>query len=232
MALKSKKSIALTSLFFSVLYILLFLIYYVCNYLVNREALFYVSSFIYDFANALLPMLMTVTLLVIYSERGRRAVFLPALFITLPSLLYALPSCYLDAFATLNSTEFALLLAAIESLLILGALYLELLVLLFVLVYATKIASRKKKGYTLPSALSEGGAFDFDKPLTVGVFAAASVTFVKSLVNQIYYTATYDYASAFRLEDIILMLVEYVFILVTLLAVQLLSFLYKKRLVK
>ncbi len=206
----------------SVTHLLLFTIYYLSNYVLEFRFCYYVSDFLIEFAESALPLTVAVFALVAYSKRrfsyGFAALYI--LIFTLPCLIYALPYNYLDFFYAELNTPDAILLSLLYSLLKVAVSFAEGLLLFLLMIFVLKKLAKApiKNQNDLFSLLSAERYFNFDVPINAAVFSAALARFIYNLGFEIYDTVLYliKFSSSIRPEEIIYMVVSYIFILATL----------------
>jgi len=86
----------------------------------------------------------------------------------------------------------------------------------------------------LCESIADDKPFDFTSPIAVAFFGAAGVRFVYNFVIEVINTVDFfiNYIHSFKFEEIIYMVISYVFILVTLLLTHLIAFKFKDLLLK
>ena len=217
----NKRLTAGCALWCAAFYLISFFIYYVPAYLLNApEAVIYIAAFIRDFALALFPLLFSLVLVKIYATLGIRGTLLYAIPLALPILAYALPYYYVYFTELGYKTSDALILLLIQIPLSLIPSYVKQLSMCLIFILLHKKLSSKIPNYEvdLSKKLDTGAVISAEEPITVSIFASAFLTCAISLIGEIYDTVIYlkSYYPAYRTEEIIYIIIKYVFILFTL----------------
>ena len=111
----------------------------------------------------------------------------------------------------------SLLLSLGWSLLMSAAIYAELIVLFFIIIFTSRIFA-SKRGAEEPNMkeyIGVGSAFDFENPVTVGIFSASAALFLYNLGMEIANTVSYvsSCAGIYTAMEIFYLVFEYLFIL-------------------
>jgi len=106
--------------------------------------------------------------------------------------------------------------ASLETLFVFALLYLETVILAFIMIAASRIfLKRKKIPFSKSAILSGNDPLDFSTPSVIGVFSGCILFFVYNLVREIIDTVDFiGYAEGiYETTEIIYMVAKYVFIL-------------------
>lgn len=199
-----------------------FLIFYLFNYHTDSMALFYISYYLIEFFNFLLPLAVAVAVFHAFTSGGFKSAFVCAIFFSMSKIIYLLPTGYLNFMSAGYISSDAILLSLLEALLYSALLYCISVLLFLLMLFATgKFAKIDCKN---PEAIKKEGAkrgfFDFSIPIALSFFSCALVPFVISLVKEVIDTVTFllNYSGTYRLSEILYILMRFVFILVYLFA--------------
>lgn len=231
METKKKKTLLITLCILSAANILCFALYYLSAFITSNAAIQYTYFYFAEIAATVLPMVTAAAMLIAYAKRGINKAILYALPCVLTRILYLFPYCAFEyAYEGYEITS-TLLFALLETFLTLIAIYIESTVLFLLMIFVTKIIAKAKgfERYNFKEALSEKEFFDFEKPLTAGIFSAACAVFVYNLALEIYDTVNFliSYSGTYRTSEIFYILFRYVFILAMLLISHLTAYLTK-----
>lgn len=229
----------LTALY-SVLYLIIFLVFYIPNYifpdyflelpdgalnvfLIFRDALERLVQFF-------VPLSAATYLLLRSAKRGIRSIFLPSLLSALPSLVYAVPYCYLYALSQGFDSVEGLMISALLSVVGVVLLALEIVALMFVCravlgfaigrgltgsVAERRLAVQEK----LDGALLAEGVFNLSSPLSRGIFASGLAIFAVQTVGEIIsvVTSLSQDGAYYEVWDVVYVACTFLFMLVELL---------------
>ncbi len=199
-----------------------------------------------------LPILAAVTVFALAGACVKRAI-LYSVLLSLPKFLYLLPYYYLYEIAYGYDSLESLGLSALISLGFIALLSLHVM-LLYLLMYAVSKKHYQKeliaelpiyKQKALPendkkelnlrskqelsSVISAGGILDLSVPVVAGIFAAAFLDFlylfIIECINAVIYLVSY--AGTYTVDEIILMVASFIFILIKLLISHVLAVLVK-----
>ena len=229
--MKNYSKVLLSSiLILSVAQILVFLIYYISNYLFSNIALFYISQYLNLFFTTVMPVLISVNLLFSYLKKSKGRVFRDAAFYALTTLFYYLPYYYLDMFLGGLSTPAAITLALLISLLIALLFYFVYVVLTFIIIGIYNKKTKGMYGKSLIKSLGEREAFDFSEPLALGIFVATVPGFIYNVISELINTVHFliNFAGTFKFGEILYIMFTYLFIIAMLLIVPKIAFSVKR----
>ncbi len=194
-----------------------FLLYYISSYILGIDAVEYVRYFICEAIDFALPVVAAALGAAAMGRFGFKGLLvLP--FASLGRLVYAFPYFYLYFVeGGLLSSE-ALILAVPFSL---GAALLDCIAVGFLsfIIYTVASSMAKKRGLGYSEcAESVGAPFDFSSEFTVAVFSVGGIVFVINLAIEIFETVSYvlGYSGAYRLGEIVYIVVSFIMILVEL----------------
>ena len=167
---------------------------------------------------------------------GIGAAALYVLIFDLPCLFYTLPYNYLDFFYSDLGTSDSILLSMLYSLLQIAVTFAEGFLLFLLMIFVLKKLAKQpiKTQSELSKILAPANFFDFNAPVTAAVFSAALARFIYNLGLEIYDTVLYliKFSSSTRAEEIIYIVLSYIFILATLLLSHMSALAIKDLLVK
>jgi len=193
-----------------------FLVYYFCYYVFEGAARAYIFYFYSEIIKVLLPVFSAVSVFVTYARHSVGRCFFRALLTTLPWLIYILPyNAYTYAYGGML-IEDVIFYASLETLFVFALLYLETVILAFIMIAASRIfLKRKKIPFSKSAILSGNDPLDFSTPSVIGVFSGCILFFVYNLVREIIDTVDFiGYAEGiYETTEIIYMVAKYVFIL-------------------
>ena len=234
MEIKKKNAFLILIGILSITNIICFVLYYVSSFLASSAVLLYVYVYFSEIAMIHLPLICAAFTLTVYAKQGINKALLYAIPCSLCAFFYTFPyRAFEFAYEGYEITA-TLLLALLETLLTVIVNYIEITVLLLLIIFVTKIIAKSKgiPNFNFNAALSEKETFDFDKPLTAGIFSAACAVFVYSLIIEIIDTVSFliNYSGTYRIGEILYILFRYVFILGMLIISHALTHYAKRRL--
>ena len=217
MEIKKKNAFLILIGILSITNIICFVLYYVSSFLTSSTVLIYAYVYFSEIAMIHLPLICAAFTLTVYAKQGINKALLYAIPCSLCAFFYTFPyRAFEFAYEGYEITA-TLLLALLETLLTVIVNYIEITVLLLLIIFVTKIIAKSKgiPNFNFNTALSEKETFDFDKPLTAGIFSAACAVFVYSLIIEIIDTVSFliNYSGTYRTGEILYILFRYVFIL-------------------
>ena len=193
---QTKRWIGIFSVILSLVNLALFLIFFLpyYKYEVESEAWDYCQYFITFAAEFLLPTLAAVTVFYCAEGKNKKSALLPALYLSLPRVIYLLPYYYLYMTAYGNDWLESITLSFLVSVAGLAVMWIRILVFAAVIHYAAIFVGEKtgeqapqQKNLTqidLTERLSSS-PFNLSKPVTAGIFAMAALQFVIYTVTEI-----------------------------------------------
>jgi len=233
---------------YSALYLIVFLIFYLPNYAFELPEESIGGFLIFrDICERLVqffvPLSAAAVLFVRSANRGIRGILLPSLLLSAPSLVYALPYCYLYALSqgydSAEGTVISLLLSAF------GAILLALWIILLVTVSRTvagvtvgrgiegaSLSERRRAVHlSLADSLEPSGMFDLSSVRARGIFAAGLTVFSVQVILEIvsvilFFTEDGAYYDG---GDILYISLTFVFMLTELLGCYALSYFISKK---
>lgn len=204
---------------------------YASAYLLSSAALSYVSEYFSTLSETVLPTLTAVAMFCVYAASGIKKSLLYAVFYSLTWFFFFLASYFIDCSYSGYEIGYSLLFSALGAMLMAVAMYAELVVLFFIIVFASRIFASKRYGNALnfEEYIFEDHAFDFSNPVTVGIFSASAALFFYNLGIEIANTVKFiiECAGIYTAGEIFYLIFRYVFILALLLLCQYISFLAK-----
>jgi len=234
MEIKKKNAFLILIGILSLTNIMCFVLYYVSSFLTSSKVLIYVYVYFSEIAMTLLPLISAAFTLTVYAKRGINKALICAIPCSLCTILYTFPyRAFEFAYEGYEITA-TLLLALFEAVVAITVNCIEIIVLLLLIIFVTKIIAKSKAipNFVFNAALCEKDPFDFDKPLTSGIFSAACAVFVYSLITEIIDTISFlvNYSGTYRIGEILYILFRYVFILGMLIISHTLTHYAKRRL--
>ena len=252
-----KKSVGLSAICFGGLSLMMFLMFFLPNYVISGEVgnFGYVIDFFGRLVEFCLPVVGGVICFCISSVSGGGAILCSAAVLSATRILYLLPYYYLYFIAYGYDSIEAILLSAAVSLLGV-ALEFGLMILLC---YIARWAALRgiRKGMTEAELRSIGRMtkeeekaifseklselcrseiglrymFDLASPIKRGIFFAVICQFGVSLVQEIVSTLNYliSYAGYYRVNELIYMMVSYLFILFEMILAQVVCCIIKEK---
>ena len=189
-----------------------FLVYYLTTYVFDGAASVYVFYFYTEIVRNILPIVSALLVFVTYAKASVGKCFLRALYCTLPWLISILPFyAYEYAYQGLV-IESVISFALLHTLFMIAVLYLETLIIAFIMIGSARFfLYRKKVPYTKSAILSGNDPLDFSTPSVVGLFAGCSALFLYNLIREIVDTVQFiGYAEGvYEPTEIIYMVITY-----------------------
>lgn len=205
-----KKLICRASLIFSAVNLVLFLISFIPIYVMELEELpqwySYFTMYSSEVVTWLLPCSSAVITCVIFTGYGMRDALIRAIPLALTNLVYTIPYYYLIGIAyRLDSIESILLSLGVSTAYV--ALFYALAALLF---FAAKFILGRSG-----ASLCDGDPLDLSSAATLAVFTISAGEFLIRLVIELWQAAEYfiEYFGDYRGDDILYMVIRFVFLL-------------------
>ena len=209
---------------------------YASAYLLSSAALSYVSEYFSTLSETVLPTLTAVAMFCVYAASGIKKSLLYAVFYSLTWFFFFLASYFIDCSYSGYEIGYSLLFSALGAMLMAVAMYAELVVLFFIIVFASRIFASKRygAGHEPSEYIFSEAAFDFQCPVTVGIFASSAALFFYNLGIEIANTVSFilDCAGIYTAGEIFYLVFRYIFILALLILSHYLSHLSKKLFIK
>jgi hypothetical protein len=218
---------------FSVCEILLFLAFYLNNFIFEYtpviDTLEYIRRFVDDLIHFAIPCVSAVTVHINYKIGARSDVFAGTAYLTLSRLFYTVPYYYLyHIYVGYDSIE-SIIASLTVSVIICAVTYLWILLLMLIANISLSFKC-KRCGTDQASALSEIEFIDLNAPATFSCAAVVFVAFAAELTEEIINTVIYliDYSGTYRTSEIIYIAFCFVFLAVKLLCTHILAVLTRK----
>ena len=261
---KSSKINILSMAAFALINLLSISLLLISRFVFNANAAFdttvfnYAEIFINRFIEfALVPI--AATIIYIGGANGtKKSAIVRAILFSLPRTIYLIPYYYCYYRAELYDTAESLVLSSIVTFFGVLLMFVQILIFHAVFIVATGIIIKRQLIRDLPPACRNDmpknlnelinektkenlkfipenrGVFDFNIPVTVGIFATVFLQFVISLLSEISTTASFLVSSSgnYGVDDIIYMTFSYVFILLELLSVHIICYSLKNLITK
>ena len=192
-----------------------FLVYYLVTLFIdNFDFIYYYLYFIERFVLLVIPVMAAVT---IYTRCDtRREVIKTSLYVALTRLVAFIPFFYLEYVYGIYDSIEAILLSLLSSL---AGIVIYFIVIL--MAYALMKHLIDKHGEVeLPSPL-----FDTSAPATRAIFTVSLIIFLLNLIPEIYSTVTFfiENGTIYYIDEIVLMIVSYVYLAIMLLGIHLIG---------
>jgi hypothetical protein len=179
----------------------------------------YCGYFVKEFIIALLPILYAVSVVKVCALKGKKRAFLGAIPMAASYAVYQLPINYLKYMDMYYTRGDSLILSAVESLFWLIILYVQILVLCFVMTFCYERLTAKEGvcRKDLTKRFENAKLISTDDPLNVAILFAAGIGFAISLVNEVYDTVSYlvSNSGTYRVPEIIFIVFKFIFHLAT-----------------
>ena len=232
----NRKTVSITVFSILGLNLISFLLSYTSSYLVSSTLFSYISEYFTTVCESMLPLFSAVAMLCIYTVTGSyKKPLINAIFFSLSWLI----TTYLEYVVTFANAGYeiisALIFSVLWAVLICAAMYAEISLLFFIIVFAARIFATRRYGTSgTAEYILHDEAFDFSNPVAVGIFGSASLLFLYNLGMEIANTVSYisECAGVYLIGEILYLVFRYVFILALLLVSHLLSFKVKKLFIK
>ncbi len=210
-----------------------FLIFYIPNYFIsNNEPLIYISYFIREFIDSFIPVFSAAVIYFADCDKKLFKRFLSALKLSLPRLIYVIPYYYLYYMSQGFDSLESLMYLSVHSVFLMLVFPVELSLYVIIASFLGKRRARKT-GYKL-NFEEERGIFDLATPFAFSLFSISLSRFTYDTVMEMRDAISYlvNYAGSYRTSEIIFMLIKFLFVLATLLAMHALLQFMRKRAVK
>ncbi len=234
-----------------------FLIFFIPNYVIEGDIGWfeYVRLFLNKFTEFALPPIAACLLMKIYFDNGVKSALIGAIFFALTRIIYLLPYYYLYHIAYGYDSIESISLSALVTVFGAALMWAHIAVLLLIIRMVAIRSTAKSLASDLPPAVQKSmtvdlkkklnlqaekvlctdvhftNAFDFSMPLTLGIFVATFGEFIINFMREAVDTVMYlvNYAGYYRLGEIIYITGSFVFLVIELLAVHIISYhLFKK----
>lgn len=242
----TKRTIWICSAILSLINLALFLIFFLPYYKFDVESVEwdYCQYFLTFAIEFLLPTLSAAAVFKYAYGRSKSSALLPALYLSLPRVIYLFPYYYLYMTAYGNDWIESITLSFFVSLAGLAVTWIRILAFTAVIYFAAKfvinrknaVSPEEKSSLTINALLageSASSPFNLATPLTFGVFAMAALQFliytVIEIVDVIVFLAEIDYGT-FRPSELIYTIAKFSAIFIMLFISHLLSYLLIKKL--
>ena len=234
--MENKVSLKRPFWWFFAAYALSFAFFY-CAYIlqdslrIDFAPLDYTRYFYLQALNFAAPLIAGAILLPIGTKHGLAFAMKKSWILPLSTLVYSIPYYYFYYFyVTVDSLE-AILFGLLNTLFDCIVFYLQSLIVYFVVRWLTRVIAKRKKGAEIGDLISESSAFDLSRPVSLAMFIAVGIKFLVMLVTEIITTVGYlvDFSDSYKIDEIVYILLSYVFLLAELVATQYLIFFAKKR---
>ena len=249
---KTKRLYLISALSFCAVNFASFLIFFIPNYVIEADIGWfeYVRLFFNKFVEFALPPIAACLLMSAYFDGGIKKSLIYAIYLALPRIIYLLPYYYLYHIAYGYDSIESICLSGLVTVFGVALMWAHIAVL-FLLTRMVAIRTiAKSLANDLPPAVQKSipidikkmlnkqakkslgeeinftGAFDFAAPMTLGIFAAVFGEFTVNLMREISDTVIYlvNYAGYYRIDEIIYITGSFVFLIIELLLVHIISY--------
>lgn len=210
-----------------------FLIFYIPNgFFYEDDALIYSSYFLRYIIDSFIPVFLAFIIFTNSRNEKLFKTFLSAVLLNLPRLAYTVPYYYLYYMSEGYDSYESLIFLSIRSALLVLIFSIEILII--ARIAAITLRRTEKKYYSQYGRGGNFSFFDLSCPPVVAIFSISISRFAVNLINEIYYTVIYiiDYAGTYRTKEIYLIIIKFLFALLTLFVTHFLIILYAKRVMK
>lgn len=209
---------------------------YISTYHAGSSVFSEISGLITTLTETALPLIAAASMLAAYSSVLHfKLPLLHALMYSLAWLITSFAEYFIEHSYAGYTLPSALLFSFVWGLLMAVAMYAELVVLFFIIIFASRIFASRRLGGTLvlDEHISKDRPFDFSDPIAVGVFSASTALFLWNLGMEIANTVNFilECAGLYTVSEIFYILFRYVFILGALLLSHFLAFFAKNKLI-
>ena len=198
----------------------------------------YIRTYLGIIFESVLVPIMALILLITFTYCGIKRAIGAAFILSLSRLAYCLFYYYMFYISYGFDTAESIPLSLLTSALICLATAVEVLVYFGISLIALKL-TRTDVNYPsftdrLADRMSENGFLDTSNPVTVCIFSLCSLSFIKNLVSEITDTVEFfiEYGNNFSTDEILLIVFNYIFILLTFILCYLCLSLIKKKIIK
>ena len=197
-------------------------------------ALEYLRYYFLEAVNFTAPTLAGILTVAAGRLLGRKYALTRSWALALPLLIYAIPSYYLYYLSTTYDSLEAIVFALVNTLFDCAMFYLETLVTYFLVIWLTRLHAKRARGEDTSDLVDEYAPFDISSSISFATFVTVAIRFLVLLAIEIIGTVEYilEYSNSYRVEEIIVMSLSYVFLLAELLFTQWFSLYIKDKAIK
>ncbi len=250
-----KKYISFSLLSLSLLYLLVFISFYILDYLPSvrllevSDAVYYTVTTLASLVEYCLPILAAATGFALFAGDLKKSA-IASLVLAAPRLFYLLPYYYLYEIAYGNNSLESLGLSSLITLVMVIALTIHIFLLILIMHFVTlfvrarQLAPKHRPGkqnkderqmlrrqawQELSEQIEHKALYDLSVPVTAGIFSAALLDFIYLLVLEVINAVKYlsEYSGSYTLEEIGLMAASFLFILLKLILAHTLAVTFK-----
>lgn len=249
---KTKRLYLISALSFCAVNLVSFLIFFIPNYVIEADIGWfeYVRLFFNKFVEFALPPIAACLLMSAYFDGGIKKSLICAIYLALPRIIYLLPYYYLYHIAYGYDSIESICLSGLVTVFGVALMWAHITVLFLLARMIAIMAITKSLANDLPPAVQKSipidikkmlnkqakkafgeqinfsDAFDFDEPLTLGIFVTVFGEFIVNLIREIADTVVYlvNYAGYYRIDEIIYIMGSFIFLIIELLTVHFISY--------
>ena len=203
-----KRLTARVSGLFALANFVVFIVYYIFNYLVMapNDFVVYLIKFSTQTVDILLPFVAAATMLTRGAFLGRRKAMTGIIPFVCTRLIYLVPYYYLHLIYDGYDSIESLILGLVYSIPELIIYYLIIFALYSVITFVAKRAAKKRgiDPYGIESEIQNEEFLNFDNGVISGIFTSALLTFIYLVIREIIYTVSYfiEYAGNYQIGEI------------------------------
>ena len=201
---------------------------------VTLEWLEYSRFFYLEAVKFILPTLAGVLMIAAGRCLGTKYALTRGWVLSVPLVIYAIPSYYLYYLSTTYDSLEAIVFALINTVFDCAVLYLQTVATYFLVRFIIRLHAKRARGADLSDLIDEYAPYDLSRSFSLALFITVAIRFLVLLVIEIVETVGYigEYSGNYRIEEIIYMALSYIFLLGELLFAQWFSLFIKDRAIK
>lgn len=193
-----------------ILSLMQFLFFYIPNgFFYESAALIFISSYIINFVEALLPPLAAM-IIFLSREVGIKNKILPCIFVSLTRLFYSFPYYYVYYVSDVFNSAESIMLSLILSLVFVLFFFLQTFICILIMNYI-EMRSNKNSSDRKPAKL-----FNFEDHVNFGIVLSVLFVFVIFFIRECINTVQYltENSGSYRTEEILTVVLSYLIIFI------------------
>lgn len=230
-----RKKIYIFAIIFGVAFVLFYAQYLVATALRTAPVwLVYANYFYNEAVKFVFPTAVAALMIAARRLYSMKYAFARSWVLLLPMLIYTLPSYYTQYFAMTLDTLEAVAFSLINALFDLLIFYAQAVATYFLVIWLTRLHSRRTRSSDVSDIIDSHDPFNLANSLSFAFFITISVRFAVLLVLEIIETVSFlrDFSANYRIDEVIYIILSYVFLLGELLFAQWFSLYIKNKSLK
>ncbi len=227
-----RKKIYIFAIIFGVAFALFYIQYLIASTLkMSVSWLVYANDFYFKAVNFVFPTAMAALMIAARRLFGTKYALSRGFVLLLPMLIYDVPAYYIKYFDMTLDTLESLLFSAVNILFDFALFYLQAVITYFLVLWLTRLHSKRKRGADISDLVDAHDPFNLSSSLSFAFFTVIALRFLVLLVLEIIKTASFlrDFSANYRIDEVIYIVLSYVFLLGELLFAQWFSLYIKNK---